>query len=181
MGSVVKHVFLLWMRGGFVLQQSGFVISDNLLQQPVIAFGIVFRFEILSEYPRYGLPESRYETSPELPQNLECRIVRFPVNEFQQHLTLCAGHVFDNGGVLLLDLLIDPADIRFLLALCRKSLQLGLHLGHSGPGDLCNGIDPFDGCHQLPVAAQIGTPREDSYGPDVDVGQGVSVEDLPLL
>lgn len=32
-------------------QQSRFVVADNEFEHPVIAFGIVFRFEILSEYP----------------------------------------------------------------------------------------------------------------------------------
>ena len=60
-------------------------------------------------------------------------------------------------------------------------MQLGLHFGHARPGDLCDGIDFFDGRDQFAVAAQVGSAGEDPHRANADVGNRIARDDLPLL
>lgn len=162
-------------------EQSRFVVADDLFEQAVVPFGVVLRFEVLPEDARQGLPESGHESAAEFPQYFVGGVVRLTVDEFEQYFALRAGHVFDDGRVLLLDLAIDAPDVGFLRFFGRQALQLGLHFGHARPGDLCDGVDFFDGRDQFAVAAQVGSAGEDPHRANADVGNRIARDDLPLL
>ena len=95
-------------------EQSRFVVADDLFEQAVVPFGVVLRFEVLPEDARQGLPESGHESAAEFPQYFVGGVVRLAVDEFEQYFALRAGHGFDDGRVLLLDLAIDAPDVGFL-------------------------------------------------------------------
>ena len=162
-------------------QQPGFVINDDLFDHPVLAVLVVLRFEVLTEDFRDALPESRHEAAPELLQHLVGRVFRFAVDEFQQHAALRAGHAFQHGGVLLLDLVVNLLDILFLRLLGRQARELRLHRRHLGPGDLGNGVDLLHGVHQPAVAPQVHRTAEDIDRQDVDQRDRIAPLDRPLL
>ena len=162
-------------------QQPGFVINDDLFDHPVLAVLVVLRLEVLAEDFRDALPESRHEAAPELLQHLVGRVFRFAVDEFQQHAALRAGHVFQHGGVFVLDLVVDLFDILLLGLFGRQAAQLLLHRRHLGPGDLGNGVDLLHGVHQPAVAPQVHRTAEDIDRQDVDQRDRIALLDRPLL
>ena len=162
-------------------EQSGFVINDDLLDHPVLALLVVFRLEVLAEDFRDALPESRHETAAELFQHLVGGVFRFAVDEFQQYAALRAGHVFQYGGVFVLDLVVNLLDVLLLGLLGRQAAQLLLHRRHLGLGDLRDGVDLLHGLHQPAVAAQVDRAAEDVDRQDVDQRDRIALLDRPLL
>ena len=152
-----------------------------MLDHPVLALPVVFRLEVLTEDFRDALPESRHETAAELLQHLVGGVFGFAVDEFQQHAALRAGHVFQHGGVFVLDLVVDLFDILLLGLFGRQAAQLLLHRRHLGLGDLRDGVDLFHGVHQPAVAAQVDRAAEDVDRQDVDQRDRIALLDRPLL
>ena len=161
--------------------QTGFVVDDDLFDHPVFALLVVLRFEVLSEDLRDPLPESGDESSPELLEHLIGGIFRFAVDEFEQDPALRPGHMFQYGGILLLDLVIDLLDVLFLLLFGRQAAELLLHFGHFGPGDLGDGVDLPHGVDESAVSSQIDRATEYINGKDVDQRDLIAVLNLPLL
>lgn len=162
--------------------QSGLVVDDDLFDHLVFAVAVVLRFEVLSEDLRDALPESGDESSAELLEHLVGGVFGFAVDEFEQDSALGSGHVFQDGGVLLLDLVVYLLDIGFLGFFGREAAEFVLHFGHFGAGDLGDGVYLSYGIDQSAVASQIDRSAEDVDGQNMDQCDGVAVFlDFPLL
>lgn len=162
--------------------QTGFVVDDDLFDHLVFALAVVLRFEILSEDLRDALPESGDESTAELLEDLVGGVFGFAVDEFEQDAALGSCHVFQYGGVLLLDLVVHLLDIGFLGFFGWEAAEFVLHFGHFGACDLGDGVYLSHGIDQPAVTSQVDRSAEDVDGQDMDQSDGVAVFlDFPLL
>ena len=78
-----------------VLQQSGFVVEDYLFEHLILAFALVFEFEIIAKDAGQSLPKSRHELATKLLDNLVCCVFGLTVDKFTEDFSLVECHTFD--------------------------------------------------------------------------------------
>lgn len=148
----------------------------------ILAILVIVIFEIVAEDLADGLPEAGNKAVTKLLEDLIGGILGLAVDELDEHLTLGAGHLFENGSILRLDILGELLEVLFALAFGIELRQILLHIGHLGRGDLGNGVDLLDGGHQLAPLTGVDTLGVDEDGDGEDVGDGVALlVDTPIL